>query len=440
MTGAASHVRQFTGRTMAEVLERVRERLGPGAVVLQARHVRARKWWGARTSAVEVTAGLPARLGPETPHPSGLERRADSPGQIAQTPLALEVAELRGAVQSLLKRGEAGLPAERPEMAQLRKALVSQGLPENLVSGLIERVKGASGGLPTAGEVGCVRTAMLEGPPVSHRSAERARSVRERCGHNAAGSASQARSSMLSLIERLIPTTGPVRLVPRRCSRVALIGPTGVGKTTSIAKLAAHFRVREHRTVGLIAADTYRIGAVDQLRRYAELMGSPVRVVRSPGEVARAAAALAHNDVVFIDTAGRSQRDDLRMEELRRLLDAARSDEVHLVLSLTSDSASLFSAIDRFVPLGADRLILTKLDEAERTGAILQASARARLPVSYVTTGQEVPEDIEVAASGKLARLVLDGPGSSLRRAWDGSETGGPLGRRRRSVWRRRSA
>jgi len=414
MTGAASHVRQFTGRTMAEALERVRERLGPGAVVLQARSVRARKWWGARTSAVEVTAGLPVRLGPETSPDLESESRSDHRGEIAQTPLALEVAELRGAVQSLLKRGETGLPAERPEMAQLRKALVSQGLPENLVSGLIERVKGASGELPTAGEVAGAG--------------------------GRAGSASQARSSMLSLIERLIPTTGPVRLVPRRCSRVALIGPTGVGKTTSIAKLAAHFRVREHRTVGLIAADTYRIGAVDQLRRYAELMGSPVRVVRSPGEVARAAADLAHNDVVFIDTAGRSQRDDLRMEELRRLLDAARSDEVHLVLSLTSDSASLFSAIDRFVPLGADRLILTKLDEAERTGAILQASARARLPVSYVTTGQEVPEDIEVAASDKLAKLVLDGPGSSLRRAWDGSETGGPFGRRRRSVRRRRSA
>jgi flagellar biosynthesis protein FlhF len=104
------------------------------------------------------------------------------------------------------------------------------------------------------------------------------------------------------------------------------------------------------------------------------------------------------------------------MDELGRVLEAARADEVHLVLSLAAERQSLFSAIDRFTPLGANRIILTKLDEAERAGAVLQASARARLPASYVTTGQEVPDDIEVADSARLARLVLDGP-SALRRA-----------------------
>ncbi|MHC4253169.1 MAG: flagellar biosynthesis protein FlhF, partial [Planctomycetota bacterium] len=117
-----------------------------------------------------------------------------------------------------------------------------------------------------------------------------------------------------------------------------------------------------------------------------------------------------------IDTAGRSHRDERRMDELGRVLEAARADEVHLVLSLAAERQSLFSAIDRFTPLGANRIILTKLDEAERAGAVLQASARARLPASYVTTGQEVPDDIEVADSARLARLVLDGP-SALRRA-----------------------
>ncbi len=102
--------------------------------------------------------------------------------------------------------------------------------------------------------------------------------------------------------------------------------------------------------------------------------------------------------------------------ELGRLLASARADEVHLVLSLAAERQSLFSAIDRFAPLGATRIILTKLDEAERAGAVLQASARARLSVSYVTTGQEVPDDIEVADSARRARLVLDGP-AALRTA-----------------------
>ncbi len=374
MTQAAGHVRTFTGPTMRDALARVRKELGPDAVILLARSVNGQKWWGGRECAVEITAGLPVGLAapPEAPRETATPARARAP-----EPLAIEVAELRGIVEEMRTRRGAELRLDPPAIAPLREALVGQGLPEELVAGLLKRVEYVAG---------------------------------------ASGDAARARRSLLSLIERLIATSGPVRLAPPRTSRVTLVGPTGVGKTTTIAKLAANYRVREGKSVGFIAADTYRIAAVDQLKRYAELLGAPVRVVRSPDEMARAVGEFSKTDIVFIDTAGRSHRDEPRMRDLGRILEAARSDEVHLVLSLAAERQSLFSAIDRFAPLGANRIILTKLDEAERAGAVLQAAARARQPVSYVTTGQEVPDDIEVADAARLARLVLDGP-AALRTA-----------------------
>ncbi len=375
MSQAAGHVSTFTGATMAEALARVRAELGPDAVILLARSLGGQKWWGGSDCAVEVTAGAPVDIADAAP--AALARPVAAPVVAAPQPLAIEVAELRGIVDEMRRRRMVDLRMDPPEVAPLREALAEQGLPDELITGLLSRVE------------------YVAGP---------------------SGDPSKARRSLLSLIERLIATSGPAKVAPPRTSRIALIGPTGVGKTTTIAKLAANFRVRERRTVGFIAADTYRIAAVDQLKRYAELLGAPVRIVRSPDEMARAVGAFTGIDMVFIDTAGRSHRDGQRMQELGRLLASARADEVHLVLSLAAERQSLFSAIDRFAPLGATRVILTKLDEAERTGAVLQASARARLSVSYVTTGQEVPDDIEVADSARLAKLVLDGPGA-LRRA-----------------------
>jgi len=371
MSQAAGRVRTFKGSTMDEALARVRAELGPDAVILLARSLNGQKWWGGRECAVEVTAGAPVDI-VDTP----VARPAARAPERAPKPLAIEVAELRGIVEEMRRRRTADIQMDPPSVAPLREALAGQGLPEELVTGLLSRVEYVAG---------------------------------------ASGGAEKARRSLLSLVERLITTSGPARIAPPKTTRIALIGPTGVGKTTTIAKLAANLRVREGRSVGFIAADTYRIAAVDQLKRYAELLGSPVKIVRSPDEMARAVGAFSRTDVVFIDTAGRSHRDEQRMRELGGILAAARADEVHLVLSLAAERQSLFSAVDRFTPLGATRLILTKLDEAERSGAVLQASARARLPVSYITTGQEVPDDIEVADSARLAKLVLDGP-SALRR------------------------
>jgi flagellar biosynthesis GTPase FlhF len=192
---------------------------------------------------------------------------------------------------------------------------------------------------------------------------------------------------------------------------ISLIGPTGVGKTTTVAKLAATCKLRHGRRVGLITSDTYRIAAVEQLRTYAGIIGLPIKVVMSPEEMSAAIADFSNMDVIIVDTAGRSQHDARRLDDLKAFIAAAGPDETHLVLASTVGDTVMRRTAERFMPLGPDRCILTKLDEAVCTGQIAGLTGRIGLPFSFVTVGQEVPDDIEPARADRLARAALDGPG-----------------------------
>jgi flagellar biosynthesis protein FlhF len=201
---------------------------------------------------------------------------------------------------------------------------------------------------------------------------------------------------------------GPTRVPRNRRTVAAVVGPTGVGKTTTLAKLAASFRLDHHRKVGLVTVDTYRVGAVDQLRAYAEIMDLPMEVVSSPREMRDALSRLHECEIVLIDTAGRSQRDHVQMRELGALLSAACPDEVHLVASAVAETESLQETVTRFREAGANRLILTKTDEATRPGRLFSFLRTAELPLSYVTNGQNVPADFRPATGERLVDWMLN--------------------------------
>ncbi len=216
-----------------------------------------------------------------------------------------------------------------------------------------------------------------------------------------------SRSLLSALVEREIQCTDPIQPEVGRRRVVALVGPTGVGKTTTIAKLAANFRLRDGIRMGLVTVDTYRIAAVEQLRTYAEIIDLPMKVVTSPQEMRRALDELEGMDLVLIDTAGRSPRDELKIQELKQMLSEAEIDEVHLVMSLTASVRSIRMTCEQFAPVKPTALILTKLDEAAGMGSLLSLARQVDLPVSYLTTGQDVPEDIEPADKSRVSRLVL---------------------------------
>jgi len=190
---------------------------------------------------------------------------------------------------------------------------------------------------------------------------------------------------------------------------IALAGPTGVRKTTTIAKLAATYKLRHSKSVGLITCDTYRIAAVDQLRTYANIIGVPLHVALTPHEVERACESLKECDAILIDTAGRSQRDEARIDELGQILRAANPHQTHLVLSMASSEAVMHQAVERFAAIKPDRVIFTKLDEAVNFGALVNIARKVDAELSFVTNGQEVPDHIEPSNADRLARLVLNG-------------------------------
>lgn len=221
----------------------------------------------------------------------------------------------------------------------------------------------------------------------------------------------KVKKAVFQAISKLVPMDADLANQPRvkdgRPLTIALIGPTGVGKTTTIAKLAANFKLREKKKVGLITIDTYRIAAVDQLRTYANIIGVPLHVIASPADMGDALSKCANCDVILIDTAGRSQRDDPKLDQLNEYILAADPHEVHLVLSSTCTQSALFDVIDRFSQIRVDRIIFTKLDEAVTFGVLFNVARKVNKRLSYLTTGQEVPHQIEMGRSDRLASLVL---------------------------------
>lgn len=203
------------------------------------------------------------------------------------------------------------------------------------------------------------------------------------------------------------PDDRPMRARDGRPRTMALVGPTGVGKTTTIAKLAAAYKLQHQASVGLIAADTYRIAAVEQLQVYAEIVGLPLLVVDGPEAMAEACGELSDCDVVLIDTAGRAPRDAERLQEVSSMLAAAMPHEVHLVLSCASSERAMRHAVERFRGVGAEHLIFTKVDEALTLGVILNVLDQVAARVSFVTTGQEVPDHVAPASSMGLAERIL---------------------------------
>lgn len=201
------------------------------------------------------------------------------------------------------------------------------------------------------------------------------------------------------------PVIAAVRDKPRV---ITLVGPTGVGKSTTLAKLAAGSVQRGQASVALITLDTYRVGAADQLRAFADLLQLPCRVAHDGASLASAVGAMQDRDMIFIDTAGCAPGDQIMLGRLRLAMQHVRHHEIHLVLSAPLRLQDALRLAEDYRSLGADRLILTKLDETQAIGAMWEIPARLQLPLAYVTDGQTIPDDLEAVEAMKAAQRVID--------------------------------
>ncbi len=284
--------------------------------------------------------------------------------------LESEMKTIREMVQELvLSSQENKLQTEHESYNALYDLLIENDVSKDLALGLVKKIKKDYNGMPLNPEA-----------------------IQER---------------MKLYLGRLIPEHGPLQLQEGRTSYVALIGATGVGKTTTIAKLAAIHKFQKNKKVGFITLDTYRIAAVDQLRKYAEIMDAPIEVVHKPEDFAPAIERLADRDLVLIDTAGRNQKSEEKKKELQNYFRYTPIEEIYLVLSATGNEKNLLSNIKEFSDFPISSLIITKTDEAITFGSILSIVAKANRSVAYLTTGQEVPQDIEVSRSEMILDLLL---------------------------------
>ena len=228
--------------------------------------------------------------------------------------------------------------------------------------------------------------------------------------------AAACREFLTATVAGLVQTTGPLWQPGQPQKRVSLIGATGVGKTTTIAKLAAE-ATQSGARVALVTIDTYRIAAVEQLKVYGDIMGLPVEVVLSPEQLQDAFRRHRDKDLILVDTAGRSPQDQLQINELNEFLGQGADVENCLVLAATTDERLQQRTLQAFSKLPLSRLIFTKLDETDRCGSLINLPTSSNLPLAYLTDGQKVPEDIILAEAQKVAELVMGHETESRRMA-----------------------
>ena len=188
---------------------------------------------------------------------------------------------------------------------------------------------------------------------------------------------------------------------------VVLIGPTGVGKTTTIAKLAGRLALIEKKSVGLITIDTYRIGAVEQLKTYAEIMNIPFKVVITTKEMQEAVNSMKDCDVVLIDTTGRISKNTMQLSELRAFVENAKADSISLVISATTKNKDIKTIVNGYSDLGFDNIIVTKLDETTSYGALYNIKRIANKPFKFITIGQNVPDDIKIPDKEYITKVIF---------------------------------
>lgn len=367
-------VKRYIGKTTHETIQKVKDDLGADAVILNTRNIHKKgllRWFS--KPLVEVVAAI-EEFG------------------LVDTRLAAKQMDLRllnhysnGSIS--LERLESRMDA----MSEMIKSLVASA---SIVSKPIDLAEGEY----AAHYKQLMKNEVQE--DIARMLIERAKelSLNGQAGFDAC---------LEKLILQILGKPQPITVTSEKRKVVLFIGPTGVGKTTTLAKMASILALKQKRQVGLITADTYRIAAADQLRIYSDILGIPLMVIYSPKEIKGALNVYADKDVVLIDTAGKSLNDKAQQKEIEELIALSEVDEIYIAIASNTSYSGYMNVINNYKFIPDYKFIFTKMDEAAAYGIILNCCCMSGKPLSYMTTGQNVPDDIEVVSPEKIINMLM---------------------------------
>lgn len=377
-------IKRYVVDKMSEAMVKIKKDMGEEAIIISTKKIRRKGFSGFfRSRVIEVTAAVDRII----------DKEADAQN-------IKDLKRLIGKKRELMDQKV--IPAQIPDPAQIE----SKQVPENNLYEEVQNIKDMMSDLKD--DMGTIVT---KGRKKSKLETEL---IENDVNENVVGTIlKKIKCIDKDVNERekvVIAIKDMVNITQRKNDKIiVLVGPTGVGKTTTIAKLAGRFSLIDKKKVGLITIDTYRIGAVEQLRTYADIMNLPIKVVFSINDMEDAVKDLQSCDVILVDTTGRSSKNAMQISELRAFIDKLKIGNVNLVISCTTKNSDIKTIVKGYSPLNFDNVIITKLDETSTYGSILNIMQSAGKPLNFLTTGQNVPDDIKYVDEDKLARLILGG-------------------------------
>ncbi|WP_153720419.1 flagellar biosynthesis protein FlhF [Sporosarcina cascadiensis] len=363
-------MKKYTAPTMVEAMKKVREDFGDDAVILSSSVIKSKGFLGLfQKRSVEVVAGFDQKAEKpiyEPPARAVLPARSD-----AAESLQAEMQEMKKMIKGM-QQSDRTLEKYPDELIPLLVKLQTQGLAHEYIA-----------------EAGDALYEQMKKEKKDFTETEQLELLKQ----------------WFSAKLREVSFGG----ISYTKKYINVLGPTGVGKTTTIAKIAARALLEEKKKIGFITTDTYRIAAIEQLRTYANLLQAPVEIAYNATDFAAAIEKLQDRDLIFIDTAGRNYKETKFVEDLQRLVDFSLDMETFLVLSTTSKEQDMDIIIERFEKFPIEKFIFTKTDETSSVGSMINLMLKYSIGMAYFTDGQEVPEDITEANFEKLFTLLLAG-------------------------------
>ncbi len=427
-------INKYQGRTKDEAVEKAKQEMGQDAVVLNVKEIRPKGMFRIFKSTVyEVTAAvdekepfvnpLTALNIPQKTHES-ISLAADEKITIPVTEGGMHDKEHSRSHSDVLEKENVPKQGRNGQMTEDRNHSTSEGLEKRLesLSQILEKQLSAEEpdrekktetqavnreGLKF---IKMLYRIMLEND-VNEKYVNQIMDEAEKVIH----SGSSVDSILSNVYQKLILKFGQpdtIELSGKKPRIVFFIGPTGVGKTTTLAKIASRYKVEKEKKVAFLTADTYRIAATEQLRVYANILDVPMSIIYSVDEMNAAIERLSEYDLVFVDTAGFSHKNESQCEDMKKLIGGLSEEyekEVYLVLSATTKYRDLLEIVDIYKEIAQYKLIFTKLDETTTYGNILNIRLYSEAALSYMTAGQNVPEDIEVFDTQKIVKQLLGG-------------------------------